>query len=121
MSLPNKNIQNQSLFLSYLGGIIGTYMICIISKFFCYENEFIKTIAKNTLFIIFFHELLLFPLRILNTQITNYFPNIILKLIFLIIFTFILLLISYYTIKILEKFCPIVLGKFQSKGDLLKC
>jgi fucose 4-O-acetylase-like acetyltransferase len=51
-----------NVFLNYLAGIIGSLMIFMIAKVLAdlwHEKERIKTISRNTLFIIFFHWLLL--------------------------------------------------------------
>ncbi len=118
----NENIQNKSLLLNYLGGIFGTFMIIMFSKIFVKENKFVKIIAQNTLFIIFFHWLLLFFTRWLKIQsIIPNLTNISYKFLFIIFFAYLLLIISYYSIKLLEKYCPIVLGKYQPKGELIKC
>ena len=118
----NEKLQNKSLFLAYLGGTIGTFMIIIFSKLFNKENKFVKTIAKNTLFIIFFHWLLLFFTRWLKLQLlTTYFSNILSKFMFVVLFSTLILIVSYFTIKFLEKYCPLVLGKYQPKGETVKC
>ena len=117
-----EKLQNKSLLLAYLGGTIGTFMVIIFSDFFNKENKFIKTIAKNTLFIIFFHWLLLFFTRWLKLQlITTSFSNILSKFMFVVLFSTLILIVSYFTIKFLGKYCPLVLGKYQPKGEMVKC
>ena len=51
-----------NLFMNYMAGILGSLMIFMIAKIWadiCHEKEWIKTISRNTLFIIFFHWLVL--------------------------------------------------------------
>ncbi len=118
----NEKIQNKSLLLAYFGGILGTLMTFIIANFFNKENDFIKVIGKNTLFIIFFHWLLLFFTRWFKLQLLiNYFTNIFSKCIFILLFSLLILTISYFIIKFLEKHFPVILGKYQPKGDSYKC
>lgn len=47
-----------NVLLNYLAGIVGSLMIFLIAKIsteIWHEREWIKTISRNTLFIIFFH------------------------------------------------------------------
>ena len=59
-------INSKSLILAYLGGITGAILVYIFSNFFQKENIFVKTIAQNTLFIMFFHTIFLFLTKTFN-------------------------------------------------------
>lgn len=113
------NIQNnQSLLLIFLAGIIGSLMVIFFSTLFIKANDFVITIAKNTLFIIYFHFQLLFFVKWIgletilhcsrNTQLIN--------LLLVLFLTIMNLIINYYLIKFLERHCPLILGKGLKNG-----
>ena len=117
-----EKLQNKSLLLAYLGGISGTLLVVMISKFFKLSNDFVDTISKNTLFIIFSHFLLLFIFAWCKfTFIVNYCTNSMLATVYALLISFTILIINYYVIKILQKHCQIVLGKYlptQKTSDI---
>lgn len=104
--------ETKSLTITYLGALIGSYMVMLFSSFFSKANDFVNTISKNTLFIIFFHWFILFfinwagyfKLNILNS-------NILINICIVFVVSVLNLLINYYVIKFLEKRVPIILGK----------
>lgn len=108
----------KDIILNYIGGISGTLMIFSISMLLakCFNNKpFVKTISRNTLFIIFFHWLLLeFISRIYDKTNKLYeiphVTNIDIVICSLII-TIIILFISLYAINIGVKRVPVIFGK----------
>jgi len=54
---------NRSVILTYIAGIIGSLAVILFSKFFIAKNDFVDTVSKNTLFIIFFHFLIIYLLK----------------------------------------------------------
>lgn len=116
MNITEK-LKYKSLVLAYLGGITGTYMVYKFSRLFNSENIFVKTIAKNTLFIIFFHTFIQFIAKWCKVDIlcAKYLTDIYLKTGFLLFYTVLALVICYFAIRILEKYCPVVLGKYHTK------
>lgn len=108
----SNNLLHKSLILSYIGGILGTLLVFNISKIFSQENKFVALISKNTLFIIFSHFLLLFIFSWCNIRsFLCYFDNFILKFLYATIISVIILVINYFVINIIQKVCPILLGK----------
>ena len=105
--------ETNSLLIDYIAGCLGSLLVLLSSKHIN-KNKFVDVISKNTLFIIFFHWLLLFFIRWVGLikylyQITS--VNI--RVIIVGIITFIILVVSYYMIMILQKYCPILLGKYR--------
>lgn len=52
----------KNIFVNYMAGILGTFLVWAVSNIVAnfYENKkFVRTISRNTLFIIFFHWLIL--------------------------------------------------------------
>lgn len=108
----NKTLQDKSLLLSYFAGIAGSYSVLYISHLFRNRYKFIDVISKNTLFIIFYHFLLLFILAWCKYRLLlHMFHSTLTQIIFSLVTTFLILIISYLTILILDKYLPIVLGK----------
>lgn len=101
-----------SLSLLFISGFVGTYMVICLSLLFKTTNDFINTISKNTLFIIFFHWLINFfihwsgyyNLNILHT-------NIIINICMVLGISIINLVINYCAIKFIGKHAPVILGK----------
>lgn len=110
------NLLHKSLILSYIGGILGTLLVFNISIMFSQKNKFVDLISKNTLFIIFSHFLLLFIFAWCNVRsFLCYFDNFILKFLYAAIISVIILVINYFVINIIQKICPIILGKTSIK------
>lgn len=100
-----------SLILTYIGGVAGTLMVCLFSTYIKVIPDFIKTISRNTLFIIFFHYLIIFIESIFKIKIATDCSITIV----VISLTIVSLILNYVTIKILEKYAPFVLGKYTDK------
>lgn len=113
------NNENPSLILMYIAGIIGSLLVILFSNLFKAKINFIDKVSKNTLFIIFFHWFILYFLgwaRIpLHIAILD---NIALKLVLIFILTVLLLFLCYLAIIILEKKCPLILGKYIPKKEI---
>lgn len=106
-----KNVQHISLV--FIGALLGSFMVINFAKIYNSENSFVKVISENTLFIIFFHWLVIFIMKWIKIPIlfkTDVSPNY--KLIFL--FALLNLGICYFAIKSLKKF-PLILGKYNYK------
>lgn len=115
--LTHSFAENQFLSLIYLAGIIGTLGTCLFASCIKIDNDFTKTISKNTLFIIYFHWQMLLFVRLLNikqcivnlNEIPVLFSTI--EILICILLTFSNIMINYYIIKFLEKRVPLILGK----------
>ena len=110
--------EEQSLVLLYFAGTIGTIMICLLASLFKKMNNFVQVIAKNTLFIIYFHYQLIFFMNWIGFKnIIGNFLCAIPLIGYIQSFTLCTLIslfnltINYYIIKFLEKRAPLVLGK----------
>lgn len=110
------NIQaNQSLLLIFLAGIVGSLMVILFSSLFSTSSSFIKTIGKNTLFIIYFHFQLIFFMSWMRFKTYIYSANKASFLFFVLFLSLVNLVICYFAIKFLKRYCPIVLGKGLTK------
>lgn len=102
-----------SLILKYIAGIVGSFLVIFISSLFKTKINFIDKISKNTLFIIFFHEFILFFLRQMKIPISiNSVDCLYLKVFLIFLLSAFILYTCYLTISILEKKFPIILGKY---------
>ena len=105
------------LISDYFAAILGSFVIILISSIIAYNkdkiNNFANTIAKNTLFIIFFHFLILWFEKMFKLK--NYVINLSTVQVFCLISisTIVNLIICYYVIRILQKYCPLLLGKYK--------
>lgn len=103
---------HQSLILAYIAGCLGFFMTVALSLLFKSVNKFVQKISKNTLFILFFHMLVLFILACFRFfSVISIYENLIYKLSILILTSFIILVVNYFVIIFLERYCPIALGK----------
>ena len=100
----NYYMRDKSLTLAYMGGFVGSAAVLLLSTLFKNENKFIKTIGNNTIFIIFFHQFLIFLAGLVKFRnlgkycVTNY------EKIFLLIFlSMIILIINYFVIVLIQK------------------
>lgn len=108
----NTILQRQSLILSYIAGVTGSLLIFKISALLKWNLKFIEVISKNTLFIIFYHYLIIFIFSWCKYKSLIYlFNSTFSKICFCIFSAFLILLISYFSIIIFEKNMPIILGK----------
>lgn len=104
-------INSKSLILAYLGGITGAILVYIFSNFFQKENIFVKTIAQNTLFIMFFHTIFLFLTKTFN--IDSSIINLPFQSLIFIFYSLILFIFMYFIINFIYRYCPLVLGKYN--------
>lgn len=106
---------NNILLLQYVCGFVGSFAIIALSQLFKTSNNFLNVIAKNTLFIIFFQSLFLFITKWVKTyNIMLFLSHNYEKFIFVIAFSFLIYIVSYFTIKLLERLnWNIVLGKYK--------
>ncbi|MCD7780237.1 MAG: hypothetical protein LUH05_06150 [Candidatus Gastranaerophilales bacterium] len=106
-----------NLFLSYTSGILGTLSLVLISSIITKNNKFINTISKNTLFIIFFHWFLMFFLswsgliKYIKAEFDSHTHVVLLYA----ILSLAILVVNYFVILILQKYCPLILGKYRPK------
>ena len=115
-SLEPINNENPSLILMYIAGIIGSFLVILFSNLFKEKINFVDKISKNTLFIIFFHWFILFFIRWSKIPLhINLLDNIVLKLVLIFILATLLLYLCYLVILVLEKKCPLILGKYIPK------
>lgn len=107
----------RNIFVNYIAGILGSFMVLAISK--CLESRFhkrgfVRIISRNTLFLIFYHWLLLgitaqFFRKILLFWGVNTFSIITTAL----LITSIIHWISIITIKRMVDKCPMLFGKIK--------
>ena len=110
------NNENSSLILMYLAGIIGSFLVILFSNLFKEKINFVDKISKNTLFIIFFHYFILFFTHWMKIpKYINLLDNVFLKVFLIFILSSSILYLCYLTIIILEKKCPLILGKYIPK------
>lgn len=101
-----------NLCMYYLCGFGGTLAIIFFCMHFKYLPNFINIISKNTLFIIFFHFVLLAFAKFFNFSKYADNQNSLFIFIILAVSTLCNLLICYYFIKFLQKHCSLLLGKY---------
>lgn len=109
----------KNLLINYMAGALGTLGIWALSKIFanCFKNKiFIHTISRNTLFIIFFHWLLLYPIKIIIYKFGNTCNNTLSIIIVSLLLSFIILFISKITIDWGVIKYPVLFGKLKIKN-----
>ena len=99
----------KDVMLNYIAGLSGSFLI--ISLSYMYKNlpVFVKTISRNTLFIIFFH----WSCKVILQQ--PLFPgaNTALYMLECVSYSALILGICYFVIKFVDIYCPILLGKYK--------
>jgi len=103
-----------NIIMNYLAGISGSLFIFTISKISLGLPKSVKTISRNTLFLIFYHWLFLCvcsKLRIISLLTSTDNPWI--RILEMIIMTCIVLCSSVYVVRILESKMPVLLGKYK--------
>ena len=105
------------LLLSYACGIAGFLLCMRISQLFNNSNSFVDLIGKNTLFLIFFQSLFLFISKWCKCyNVLQFLPNTIEKLLYLILYSLIIYITSYFVIKVINKLnLSLILGKYNNK------
>lgn len=101
-----------NLLMYYMCGFAGTIAVIFFSMTFKSLPNFINITSKNTLFIIFFHFVLLAFAKFFNFSKYADNQNCLFIFIILAVSTLCNLLICYYFIKFLQKRCPLLLGKY---------
>ena len=111
---------NNILLFKYACGFIGAYAIITISQLFSKTNHFVNVIGKNTLFLIFFQVLFLFITKWVKLYIiTQFIPNTYELFIFVILYSFLIYIVSYFVIKICQALrLDILLGKYKPHKNL---
>ena len=103
------SVQFDNLFLYVLNSIIGSFLtISIAKKINC--SKAIEFLGQNTLIIMATHQLIIEA--ILKSTLIKYLNGI--------IFIFIILLLEYPLIKIINKYLPFMLGKKREKSIINK-
>ena len=93
----------KSVLLAYLGGLFGTTITILVSRYINIQNNVTDIIAKNTLFILFFHTILIFVTRALHIdQIIETYSNPVVFYLIYTIFLFAVLFGKYIPSKIME-------------------
>ena len=99
--------------INYIGGCAGTFLVFYISRYFRTLPKYIKSISRNTLFIIFFHWCCLFFIR-KQMFVTNY---VFVHFAEVLVFSMLVLIASYFAIILCEKYCKIMLGKYLPNNN----
>ncbi len=106
-----KNITGHSLIIFYFNAIFFSYLIMFVAYKFCTrKNSFIETISSGTLFILGFHKFIIGKADAFGCE----------NIIFIVFFTVVATSVFYFPIKILLRYCPIMLGKTKHKKDIGK-
>lgn len=102
----------KNILLNYLGGISGSMMVIFfVLKFKCISNNF-KQIARNTLFLIFYHWFVLYVLRSVGFfNLWKLMDNYVWAALMMAIYAILVLHSSIPVISYLNKKHPIILGK----------
>jgi fucose 4-O-acetylase-like acetyltransferase len=99
--------------LNYAGGLSGSAIVIFIAMLIKNGNSLVLNISRNTLFIIFFHWLLLIIMGKLQIfKLWNFIDNSLIAVFFTTLLSFLLLFPINHVIKFLEIKYPIVLGKY---------
>ena len=103
----------ENLILYYIAALLGSLAVISVSKKFQKVPQFIDVISKNTLFIIFFHFVLLAFAKFFNFNNIIAGQNVLIIFIIITLSTIVNLSICYLVIKLLEKNYPLLFGKFK--------
>lgn len=102
------------IMLLYAAGIFGSTGIFLTSSLINKSNKFIDTISKNTLFIMFFHWVLLFFVNWSGVRkIIAAIPNLAIQFVCVFFISAMIFAINYFAILICQKYCPVLLGKYR--------
>lgn len=107
----------RNIFMNYIAGISGSFMVFAISKYLefrFHRRGFVRTISRNTLFLIFFHWLLLeFIARFLRKTVQFYGVSTFSIIATALLTTAIILWISKMTINRMADKYPMLFGKIK--------
>lgn len=107
----------ENIFVNYMAGAFGTLGIWASSNMMAArfnEKKFIRIISRNTLFIIFFHWVLLAPIGIIVNKILGGFCNNKVSIVFVsLLLSFAVLFVSKITIEFGVYRYPVLFGKMK--------
>ena len=102
-----------SLLIMYIIAMIGIFMVILLSTLFKKQNNYVDKISKNTLFIIFGQDFLLFFLELIKIpQKINALDILFVRYLLIFIVAILVLVICYFCILFFEKYFPTILGKY---------
>lgn len=106
----------RNVLLYLMGGIAGSLSILFVCQFLGRSN-LIRLISRNTLFIIFFHWLLLVFYSLLRKEIDiwSFMENDYLAVAFTVVFSFLLFVPIVFAIKLLLPHFPLLFGKYLKR------
>ena len=113
----NIHIYNHILPLRYVCGFVGSFAVISFSQLFKNTNSFVNIIAKNTLFLIFFQSVFLFITKWVKLyDITHLIPKTYELFIFVILYSSLIYLVSYFVILLIQKLnWNVLLGKYKPR------
>lgn len=108
---------NNILLLQYACGFVGSFFVIAFSQMFKNTNKFIDVIAKNTLFIIFFQSVFLFITKWIKLyNITAFMTKTYELFIFVILYSVLIYIVSYFVILMIQKLnLNVLLGKYKPR------
>ena len=108
------------ILVQYACGFIGSLAVITFSQLFNNANNFVNVIAKNTLFIIFFHSVLLFITKWVKLyEITSFMPRTYELFAFVILYSVLIYIINYFVIILLQKpNLDVLLGKYKPRRQV---
>ena len=114
------NTYNDCLLFQYVCGFVGSFIIIIFSQLFNSTNNFVNVIAKNTLFLIFFQSLFLFITKWIKLyNIISFMPKTYELFIFVILYSSLIYIVSYFVILLIQKLnLDVLLGKYKLRRQL---
>lgn len=114
----------KKMIVNYLGGVLGSFMIIALCKISFLDKvpSVIKDISRNTLFIIVFHWVILTICRYMKIdKMWSTIDNFQIVLLINIAYSVLIFYLSWIVIKILEKRCPLLLGKYKLNSEISHC
>ncbi len=106
-----------TLLLQYSCGFVGSFIVIIFSQLFNHSNNFVNVIAKNTLFLIFFQSVFLFITKWVKLyDITAFMPKTYELFLFVILYSILIYVVSYFVILLIQKLnWNVLLGKYKPR------
>lgn len=105
------------LIFQYICGFVGSFAVISFSQLFKNTNSFVNIIAKNTLFLIFFQSVLLFITKWVKLyDITAFMPKTYELFLFVILYSILIYVVSYFVILLIQKLnWNVLLGKYKPR------